>query len=319
MTIDPSGEMHLSDSISNHAISVQHEEPVNQFEVDLRSGMFVLRQTDFFIPDSVPVNLIRTFRPWDNVPRAFGIGANHPYDICPTGNRHPYTYMDLFLEDGNSLHFDRVSKGINYADAVYKHYETSAEFYGSQISWNGNGWDLRFNDGSLFLFPEAYHAKNFAQGAAIEMRDTKGNRTLLHRDASRNLEELVSPSGHKIGFDYDDAGRVVYASDEAGHVRHYSYDSAGHLASVSDHQGVLYRFTYEKDEMTAILDRAGSVVVHNRYRGGRVIEQKLSNNNIYRYDYTFNGKREVMQTIVMLPDGTSKQFIFDNGKLYAVQ
>jgi len=128
ITTNASHKTELSDSISNHTISVRHEEPVNQFEVDIRSGMFVLRQSDFFIPDSVPLNLIRTFRPWDNVPRAFGMGANHPYDICPTGNRYPYTYMDLFLEDGDSVHFDRVSKGTNYTDAIYKHFETSSEF-----------------------------------------------------------------------------------------------------------------------------------------------------------------------------------------------
>jgi YD repeat-containing protein len=317
VTTGASHKTELIDSISNHTISVQHKEPVNQFEVDLRSGMFVLRQTDFFIQDSVPLNLIRTFRPWDNVPRAFGIGANHPYDICPTGNRYPYTYMDLFLEDGNSVHFDRVSEGTKYADAVYKHYETSAEFYGSKISWNGNGWNLNFNDGSLYIFPEAYNAKNFAQGAATEMRDAKGNRTLLHRDASRNLEELVSPSGHKIGFDYDDASRVVYASDDAGHVRHYSYDSTGHLASVSDQAGILYRFTYEKDQLTVISDRDGNEIVHNRYQNGRIVEEKLLNKKIYRYEYLSH--EPVGDTIVMLPDGKSKQFIFDNGKLYKVQ
>ena len=149
------------------------------------------------------------------------------------------------------------------------------------------------------------------------MRDAKGNRTLLHRDASRNLEELVSPSGHKIGFDYDDASRVVYASDDAGHVRHYSYDSTGHLALVADQAGILYRFTYEKDQLTVISDRDGNEIVHNRYQNGRIVEEKLLNKKIYRYEYLSH--EPVGDTIVMLPDGKSKQFIFDNGKLYKVQ
>jgi hypothetical protein len=68
---------------------VRHDSPVNEFQVDLHSGMFVLRQTDLFIYDAMPLALTRTYRPWDSQNRAFGPGTNHPYDICPTGTRFP--------------------------------------------------------------------------------------------------------------------------------------------------------------------------------------------------------------------------------------
>ena len=58
--------------------SVQHPSPVDQFEVDLHSGLSVLRQTDLFEADSIPVSLTRTYRPWDRRQSAFGIGTNHP-------------------------------------------------------------------------------------------------------------------------------------------------------------------------------------------------------------------------------------------------
>lgn len=72
--------------------TVRHETAVNEFQVDLHSGLFVLRQTDLFVPDLMPLVLTRTYRPWFLFTRAFGMGANHPYDICPTGTRFPYTY-----------------------------------------------------------------------------------------------------------------------------------------------------------------------------------------------------------------------------------
>src|SRR5690348_3941170 len=100
-------------SISESKPTVRHNSP-HEFEVDLHSGMFVLRQTDLFVSDTMPLALTRTYRTWDNNKRAFGGGTNHPYDICPTGTRFPYTYVDLNLEDGRQIHFSRISKGTGY-------------------------------------------------------------------------------------------------------------------------------------------------------------------------------------------------------------
>src|SRR5580693_177839 len=99
-------------AISNIQPTVRHETPVNEFEVDLHSGMFVLRQTDLFVADVIPLSLTRSYKGWDfeSRARAFGSGTNHPYDICPTGTRFPYTYMDLNLEDARQIHFLRISK-----------------------------------------------------------------------------------------------------------------------------------------------------------------------------------------------------------------
>src|SRR5262249_31346516 len=147
--------------------------------------------------------------------RAFGIGGNHPYDICPTGTRNPYTYMDINLEGDRWLRFRRISKGTGYADAVFRHEETSSEFYGAQVAWNGNGWTLAFRDGRKFYFPESYFAKNCAQGAPTVMADAAGHRIVLNRDGKRNLQEVISPEGKKLLFQYDSADRIAEAKDEA--------------------------------------------------------------------------------------------------------
>jgi YD repeat-containing protein len=302
--------------------SVRHESPVNEFVVNLRNGNFKLLQTDLFVPDIIPLCLTRTYFAWNSGRQAFGVGMNHPYDICPTGTRFPYTYMDLNLEDGNVIYLPRISKGSGYADAVFRHNRSSSEFFGAQIAWNGNGWTMTFRDGRKIYFPEAYYAKNFAQGAPTEMVDSEGHRIQLKRDAARNLEEIISPSGHKIQFKYGFADRIAEAWDDTGNVRKYSYDQTGHLHTVSDGTQLLYRFEYERlmsgDNdpylLTAVLDGNWNVLVRNKFLNGRVSEQTLADGEVYRYEYQFN-RAEIIRTTVTLPSGEKKEFFFHDGIL----
>jgi len=317
--VDPeSDHVEFKSSIVLIKPTVRHDSPINEFQVDLHSGTFVLRQTDLFISDVMPLSLTRTYRPWDSHTRAFGAGTNHPYDICPTGTRFPYTYMDINLEDGRRIHFPRISKGTGYADAVFRHDETSSEFYGAQVAWNGNGWTLNFRDGRRFLFPESYRAKTFAQGAPFEMQAADGRRIQLKRNKQRNLEQLVSPSGRTITFKYDGADRIIEATDDAGNVRKYSYDSSGSLETVADGSHLLYRFkyalfhyaTYDWYLMTAVADGRGRMLLQNIYRdsdGGSVSEQRLANGTVYRYQYIFV-KNDIVETIVDGPNGKRKLF-----------
>ena len=306
--------------------TARHDSPVNEFQVDLHSGMFVLRQSDLFISDVMPLSLARTYKGWDfdNRARAFGAGTNHPYDICPTGTRFPYTYMDLNLEDSRQIHFTRISKGTGYADAVFRHAETSSEFYGAQLAWNGDGWTLSFADGRRFLFPEAYHGNTFAQGAPYLMQDADGHRVQLRRDQRRRLQQLISPSGHTMNFTYDDADRIIEATDDDGDVRKYFYDSSGHLARLEDASHLIYRFEYapllhlegyDPYLMTAVVDGIGRVLLRNIYAesdGGRISEQRLANGDVYRYKYIFL-KQEIVETIVTEPNTGMRKFFFRHG------
>jgi YD repeat-containing protein len=155
------------------------------------------------------------------------------------------------------------------------------------------------------------------------MRDANGNRIQLKRDNVRNLEELISPSGHKVKFKYDASDRIVEAEDDAGHIRKYSYNSSGHLETVADASQLLYRFEYEPllhargydpNLMTVIRDGTGRVLLRNVYRDyGRVSEQRLADGDVYRYEYLFDKKYNVVETTVTLPSGEVKRFFFHNG------
>jgi|ERR1022692_406322 YD repeat-containing protein len=315
-------QVRFNSSVSLVKLNLQHDSPLNEFAVDLHTGVFLLRQTDIFAPDVMPLSLTRTYRVWEPNSKAFGVGTNHPYDICPTGSRFPYTYMDLNLEDGRQVYFRRISKGTGYADAVFRHDGTSSEFYGAQIAWNGNGWTLTFRDHRQVLFPDSYHAKNYAQGAPIEIRDGEGHRIQLKRDEARNLQQLISPTGHTIAFKYDDLDRITEADDGAGHIRKYSY-SYGHLKTVSDGVHLLYEFEYQillnaagydPYLMTSIKDGNGKELPRNWYSDrSRVSMQRLGDGEVFRYDYLFNKKNEIVETIVTLPGGVEKRFFFESG------
>lgn len=303
--------------------TLHHDAPVNEFQVDLSSGRFVLRQTDLFVADSMPLSLTRTYVAWGHHSKAFGVGGNHPYDICPTGARNPYTYMDLNLEDSQYIHMLRISKGTGYADAVFRHSETASEFYGAQVAWSGDGWTLSLRDGSRALFPESYNAKNCAQGAPTRMLNAAGHHIELKRDRLRNLLELISPAGHTITFKYDSVDRIVEAEDDARNLRKYSYDRTGHLETVSDTNGVRYRFEYapllqatgfDPWLPTFVMDGQWKVLLHNKYLWGRVSEQTLANGEVYRYEYRMNGS-EVLETTITTPGGDRKRFFFENGML----
>jgi YD repeat-containing protein len=321
--LDAENSVRYASAIAMVQPTVRHEKPVNEFDVDLHNGRFILRQTDLFVPDVMPLSLTRTYIAWDYHSRAFGVGTNHPYDICPTGARYPYTYQDLNLEDGYQVHMPRISKGTGYENAVFRHSDTASEFFGAQDAWNGNGWTFTFRDGRKMYFPEAYMAKNLAQGAATEMLDAQGKRIELKRDQLRNLQELISSGGKKINFRYDNNDRIVEALDEVGNVRRYTYDQTGHVVTVSDASRVLYRLEYAplmRDAgydpwmLTHILEGNFNVLLENKYLWGRVIEQKLSDGEVFRFDYQLNG-REVLQTAVTLPSGETRVFVFRDGKL----
>ena len=154
-----------------------HSGPVDRFEADFRYGRFVLRETDLFLQDVFDVPLTRTYASSDwvhpNPVHAFGRNSNHPYDIAPLGTRNPYTYQFIALEDSDIVYFDRISKGMGYANAVYQHTETATKFYKATQSWNGAGWTTKLADGSEIHFPESYNAKSMAQGAPTEFLNPK--------------------------------------------------------------------------------------------------------------------------------------------------
>lgn len=292
-------------SLGRCATPTTHAGAVDRFEVDLRYGAFVLRQTDLQLNDVFDVPLTRSYNSNDwlakNPVHAFGRNTNHPYDIALLGTRNPYTDMTLALEDGDLLFFDRVSNGTGYADAVYQHTETSTRFYKATINWNGNGWTLRLADGSKISFPEAYNAQSLAQGAAMDLRDPSGKRLELRRDGQRNLQEILTPHGHWIRFTYDDKSRITKAEDDSGKWVRYEYgaDRFGMLLHVIHSSGEERHYEYQGVLMAAILDRDRHILLRNSYQSGVLTRQVYANGDVFEYRYIWNAKRTYAEKVVV--------------------
>jgi YD repeat-containing protein len=302
---------HPHPQLGKCATPTTHSGPVDRFEVDLRYGNLVLRQSDLYLNDVFDVPLTRSYNSGDyllsNPVHAFGRNTNHPYDWSLAGHRNPYTYTVAVLEDGDFLYFPRVSQGVGYADAIFQHAETSTVFYKSVIAWNGDGWTLFREDGSTILFPEAYNAKSAAQGAPYGMRDVAGNVLELLRDLDRNLIEIRTPHGRWIRFRYDGKSRIVRAADDQGHSVQYLYDSNGMLTEARTSSGGARHYTYDGDLMTVISDDSGQVLLRNSYDGRWVVRQDFGNGEIFRYTYDFyargNGQSYADRVTVIFPDG----------------
>jgi predicted Zn-dependent protease len=281
---------------------------LDEIEVDLRLGAVITRTTDLFVPAAIPLVVTRCYRSWDNADRTFGRNATLSWDLYPIGSRQPYTYVEIIACDGNRLRYERISKGTGYADAVYEHRATATTFLGSRISWNGNGWDLRLRDGSMYLFPESYHAKKPVDGALIEFRDAKGQVVKMERRERRTLQRIIAPNRRSITFAHDSADRIFEAEDDQNRKVGYLYDHGGRLAEVRGLQSVL-RYTYEGTYLMGIVENDRPVVEFG-YDKRRVSNVKLPDGRIYRFQYQHDSAdtKRVLKSFVTAPSGAVSEF-----------
>ncbi len=282
---------------------------VDIFEVDLRYGAFMVRQTDLFLQDSFAAPFTRTYNSADwfhpNPEHAFGKYSNQTYDIAPVGTRNPYTWQAILLEDGNFAYFDRVSPGTSYDDAVFRHTETSSRFYKSFTYWNGDGWTTKLADGSKIIFPESYNAKKIADGAPTEIVAANLGKLLLHRDANRNLQEIRTPHNHTITLAYDDRERITRAQDDAGNWVEYLYGVDGMLGAVRYSSGQERHYEYEHYMMTTISDEKNNILLRNRYVNRLLVAQQFADGTVYQYAYHWApGGRYAENVDIVRADGT---------------
>lgn len=303
-------------TIATCNVGLRVEREYDELEVDLRFGMFVARKTDLFVSDVVPLALTRCYRLWDGHARAFGISTNHPYETFPVGSRQPYTYIDVIMADGSRVHYDRISEGTGYADAVYEHVETASPFFRSRVHWNGNGWDLRLADGSVLIFPESYAARRATEAALIGIRDAAERTVAFDRDRRRNLRKLTTPAGRFIKFEYDTADRIKVATDDQGRRARYDYDPGGRLVAVTDHVGRTLRYHYDGADMVGMDGGDAASTIEVRYLRGRVSELRLPNERVYRFRFDFadpNAQQPAITAFVTAPDGTTAEIDIRSG------
>jgi YD repeat-containing protein len=190
--------------------------------IDPSSGLFLMTKTDLYLPDVIPLAMTRTYSSGDGQVRPFGYGMTHPYAMFLWGPQQ-YQVADVSLPTGAMIHYVRTSPGGSFADAVFTASPTPTEYADSQLSWNGNGWDLVMADGTVYVFGE---------NAPLQaIRDRYGNTVRISHAVGepRKVTQVTSPNGRWLSFTYDGFNRITQIKDNIGRTVGYTYEANGNL------------------------------------------------------------------------------------------
>ena len=275
--------------------------------MDPSSGLFVMTKTDLYLPDVIPLALTRSYNSGDGQPRSFGYGMVNPYGMF-LWSAQEYQQADLILPSGAMIHYTRTSPGTGWTDAIFTASPTPTEYAESQMLWNGNGWDLRLADGTVYVFGE---------NAPLQaIRDRYGNTlTIAHSNgASGNVTQVTSPNGRWIAFTYDGSNRVIQAQDNIGRTVGYTYDGNGNLFTVTDADNKVTTYTYDTSHrMLTIKDGRQIVYLTNTYVNGRVDTQTLADPQAsYRFAYTTDQSGNITRTDITDPKGHVERLLFNS-------
>jgi RHS repeat-associated protein len=289
--------------------------------VDLQTGLFVYERTDLTVSDVLPLTVSRTYRQADNEIRSFGVGASDPYDIFLTSNtacngfEQPGCYSDieLFLPDGGQVQYTRISPGDSWTDAVLQAQNAPDQFFGSLISWNGNGWNLRLKDGTTFQFPDSASATNAWQAGLTAIIDRYQNRITISRSSSTGaLTGISSPDNRWIAFTTNSVGCVTQAVDNIGRTVSYQYDGNYNLIRFTDVNGGVTNYTYGAVGMESIADVRGLTYLANRFdANGRVILQTQADGSTMSFNYITDENGNVVETDLTDPLGRTTKTTFN--------
>ncbi len=295
--------------------------------VDLQTGILFHEWNDFAIHDVMSLSLTRAYTSADPNSHAFGIGGNanvgiHLWsagNVWTSGGSNENTSMSLVLPCGEGITYNQISGNDTWplTGAVWEHSGTDSAYFGSTIQFLldstplGAHWILTMKDGTQYAFTR--HVPN----SLSWVQDRYGNQIQFNYNGGL-IQEMVSPSGRTITFNYDSSNRITSATDNAGRTVSYAYDSAGTLATVTYPDTTTEQYTYDSNHrLLTMQDRRGHIWVTNQYdANGRVTKQTYADNTSYQFAYTTNSSNVVTATTVTDPNGNQEQVAFDPNSSY---
>ena len=283
--------------------------------VDLQTGIMFHEWNDVAINDIVPLTLTRAYTSGDANSHVFGIGGNTNFGIhLWSAGSSIATTMSLVLPCGEGITYNQISGNDNWplAGSVWTHNGTDSAFYGSNIQFLldntplGAHWILTMKDGTQYAFTR--HIPN----SLSWIQDRYGNQIQFNYNGGL-IDQMVSPSGRSVTFNYDSSNRITSAVDNTGRTIGYAYNTAGSLATVTYPDQTTEQYTYDgSNRMLTMQDRRGHVWVTNQYdANGRVSKQTYADNTYYQFAYTTNSSNVVTATTVTDPNGNQEQVAFD--------
>ena len=285
--------------------------------IDLQTGIFFHEWNDLSINDIVPLTLTRAYNSADSNSHAFGIGGNANFGIhlySSTSTNNVFSTPVLVLPCGEGITFSLVSGSATWpftASTVWEHTGTNSAFYGATLQFfygtpTGEFWQVSLKDGTEYGF------QSEVPNQLLWIRDRYGNQEQLTYNGGL-VDQVTSPSGRSMTFNYDSSNRITTSTDNTGRVVSYAYNSAGSLATVTYPDQTTEQYTYDSNKrMLTMQDRRGNIWVSNQYdSNGRVIQQTFADQTNYHFAYATDSSGSVTATTVTDPNGHQEQVTFD--------
>ncbi len=213
----------------------------------------------------------------------FGLKTSHNFshrlDTNTPANR---ALISLILPDGNRIPFARQTDGT-YIN------ETTPAVRGSQMRVASNGEvELKLKNCDTMLFVPS----TFPLGSLLQSRtDRNGNQINIERDPSNpvRITKIIDPVGRFLTLSYDRINRITKINDHTGRTVQYTYNLQGTLETVTDPEGKLKLYDYDdQNRLTRITDARGLIVSELTYgNNDRVVQEKMADGGIIKFDYTF--------------------------------
>jgi YD repeat-containing protein len=298
-----SAEKQRPDAVSLGGCSSTHgQTDLEVLNVDLSDQLVLSRRSDFYLPGKLPLELSRVMRTNDDRPRAYGVGGNHSLNIFPVGNRWPFTWIDLVLEDGGRLHYSRVNWGAAYWDAEYRAQNTITDFFASSVRWKWPGWQLQRQDGRTYIFPDGDRAQHPEQASLTEISDRDGNTLHFNRVGSGDLASVDANDRRWIYLQYDQQGRITAGEDSQGWTMSYQYSRDGYLEKVEDGDHRVMEYGHDGNHRLNSLSVNGVLVWKLDFdAAGRIAELIVGNHEPYRFSYQLDRSGAVSEISVTEP------------------
>jgi len=274
------------------------------FEISFVGGFLPIK-TDLYVPDTIPLAFTRTYVPLTTWSERFQVFLPHVYDPFLTGSRLPYTYVDWRLPDGQSVHYERISPGTGFSDAIFGAASSGRIFTSSRVNWNGFGWDWTLPDGTTYLSPEAYNATRPQQGSLVGIFDGNGNEVRLSRGERGELTEIESPGGRWIRLEYDHL-RMIRARDSSGNAVEYEYDPGGRLSAVKYPGGNATKYSFDtKNRIVEVEDPSEDVAMEIKYDSNGAVAAAITTDieHTYHFRYSFDKASKTLNAFVVEPHG----------------